>query len=136
MLDVKKLLTKILKHTESKTLLWTNTTSPSTFSPQTVLLALSSYDHVEVWFYDAGVSDVMLQNPCSVKIGCRNDVLLLHTMIGPGVNENVGQRSVSASTTGVTFTDYKYKNRRSGGTTTTANQFCVPHYIYGVKFVG
>ena len=117
---------------EKSKLLWTNN-SASTFASQNVLLDLTSYDYVKVWFYPAATSDTYFQNPVSVKIGERNDILCLHTMRADGVNENTGVRSVVAATTGVSFGSYAYKNRRSGGTQTVSDQFCVPHEIYGVK---
>ena len=52
---------------------------------------------------------------------------------GNGTNENTGARIINVSTSGVAFTDYTYKNRRTGGTLTVANQFCVPRRIYGIK---
>ena len=117
---------------EKSKLLWTNN-SASSFASQDIPLDLTNYDYIKVWFYPAATSDVNFQNPVLVKIGERNDILYLHTMRADGVNENTGVRSVVASTTGVAFGAYAYKNRRSGGTQTIANQFCVPYQIYGVK---
>lgn len=117
---------------EKSKLLWTNN-SANSFASQDISLDLTNYDYIKVWFYPAATSDANFQNPVLVKIGERNDILYLHTMRADGVNENTGVRSVVASTTGVAFGAYAYKNRRSGGTQTVANQFCVPYQIYGVK---
>lgn len=133
-LDLKEWINKVTGQAEFKTLLWTNTTSP--FNAQTVALSLSSYDHVEVWFGGAGAADAMLPNPLIIPIGEKREIVTIHSLIGAGVNENTGARTATVSTTGVTFSNYAYKNRRSGGTLTTANNFAVPHRIYGVRYVG
>lgn len=133
MLDVKALLTKMLKYTERKELLWTNTTATASFAGQTIPLSLSQYDHVEVWFFQSPDTDASVPNPVQCKIGTSAWAILLHNLYGAGVNENTGARKVRADTTGVAFGNYVYKNRRSGGTLTTANNFLIPHYIYGIK---
>lgn len=134
-LDLKEWISKITGQTEFKTLLWTNTTSP--FNAQTVSIDLTGYDHVEVWFgSQIGTSDALAPNPLEIPIGERRETIVIHTLGGAGVNENIGMRGVTVSTTGVTFSDYNYKNRRSGGTLTKANHFAVPKRLYGVRYVG
>ena len=115
-------------------LLWSDSASTS-FSAQTVSLSLSDYDEVEVYFDGGGMYDVLLPNPLIVPIGEFRNVLLLHGVGSSGVNENTGARLITASTNGVTFGNYAYKNRRSGGTLTVSNGFAVPRKIYGIKYV-
>lgn len=118
---------------QTRKLLYTNTTAP--FSAQTVSLDLSDYDYVEVWFSQGGTVDALLPNPMMIPIGEFRNALVVHNINTAGTNENTGARLVTVSTTGVTFGNYGYKNRRSGGTVTTANNFAVPHYIYGIKYL-
>lgn len=118
---------------QTRKLLHTNTTSP--FNAQTISLDLTDYDYVEVWFMQGGTSDGLLPNPLQVPIGEFRSIMNVHALLTSGVNENTGGRLVTASTTGITFGNYAYKNRRSGGTLTTANNFAVPHYIYGIKYL-
>lgn len=118
---------------QTRKLLYTNTTAP--FSAQTVSLDLSDYDYVEVWFMQGGNADALLPNPMMIPIGEFRNALVVHAINTAGTNENTGARLVTVSTTGVTFGNYGYKNRRSGGTVTTANNFAVPHYIYGIKYL-
>lgn len=118
---------------QTRKLLHTNTTSP--FNAQTISLDLTDYDYVEVWFMQGVTSDGLLPNPLQVPIGEFRSIMNVHALLTSGVNENTGGRLVTASTTGITFGNYAYKNRRSGGTQTTANNFAVPHYIYGIKYL-
>ena len=120
---------------QTRKLLWTNTTATASLAGQTIPLNLSEYDHVEVWFFQGGDTDALVPNPVKCKIGTSAWAILLHNLYGDGVNENTGARKVHAESTGVAFGNYVYKNRRSGGTLTTANNFLVPHYIYGIKYV-
>lgn len=138
-LSLKNLLLKIINQAEFKTLLWTNPSSGS-FSSQTISLSLSKYDAVEIWYYSTSTTDLLTPNPLRLKIGDsyinRGVAMVFHNLGGSGVNENTGVRMSTVSSTGVSFGDYYYKNRRSGGTQTMANQFCVPYKIFGVKFAG
>lgn len=136
MLDIKKTLAKILRQGEFKTLLWTNTTSSDTFPAQTISLDLSDYDFVEVEFFDAAVADAFVPSELRIPVGQTRGVVLFHSLIGNGPNENTGVRMFTVSASGVAIGNYAYKNRRSGGTATTANYFCLPKQIYGVKLVG
>lgn len=120
---------------QTRKLLWTNTTATASLAGQTIPLNLSEYDHVEVWFFQGGDMDALVPNPVKCKIGTSAWAILLHNLYGDGVNENTGARKVRAESTGVAFGNYVYKNRRSDGTLTTANNFLVPHYIYGIKYV-
>lgn len=133
MLDVKKTLAKILGQTEFRTLLWTGTYT--TFAAQTIALNLNPYEFIEVWFYPGGEADPLLPNPLKVPIGELRHIALIHGLGVNGTNENTGSRQVSANANGAVFGNYAYKNRRSGGTLTTANQYCIPKKIYGVKIV-
>lgn len=134
-LDLKEWIAKVAGQAEFKTLLWTNTTSP--FNAQTVSLDLSGYDHIEVWFKSLiGTTDAMAPNPLEIPLNERREIIYIHNLGGAGVNENIGMRGVTVSSTGVTIGDYNYKNRRSGGGLTKANQFAIPIKIYGVKYVG
>lgn len=121
---------KVLKSAETKTFLWSN--SATTFAAQTVSLDLSVYDYIEVWFYPNNAVDVLLPNPLMIPIGEERSILLLHNLGGAGVNENTGSRNVAVTSNSVVFGNYAYKNRRSGGTLTTSNDFAVPEKIYGV----
>lgn len=118
---------------QTKKLLHTNTTSP--FSAQTIPLDLSGYNYVEVWFMQGNNADALLPNPLMIPIGEFRNILNLHSINGAGTNENTGVRLVTVSATGITFGNYGYKNRRTGGTVTTSNNFAVPHYIYGIKYL-
>lgn len=131
--DLKDILNEVLPPTPSeyKKLLWTNSTSP--FGAQTVSLDLSAYEYIEVWFGTLVTTDAMLPNPLEIPLGERREIACCHGLGDGGANENTGVRDVTVSATGVTFGDYNYKNRRTGGGLTTANQFAVPSKIYGVK---
>lgn len=118
---------------QTRKLLYTNTTAP--FSAQTVSLDLSDYDYIEVWFMQGGTSDAILPNPQQIPIGEFRNVVVVHAINTSGTNENTGARLVTVTTTGVSFGDYSYKNRRSEGTQTVANQFAIPQYIYGIKYL-
>ena len=118
---------------QTRKLLYTNSTSP--FSAQTISLDLSDYDYVEIWFMQGGIADALLPNPMMIPIGEFRNALVVHAINTAGTNENTGARLVTVSITGVTFGDYGYKNRRSDGTVTTANNFAVPQYIYGIKYL-
>lgn len=131
--DLKDILNEVLPPTPSeyKKLLWTNSTSP--FAAQTVSIDPSAYEYIEVWFGSLTTDDAMLPNPLLIPLGERREIVVLHALGNSGTNENTGVRDVTVSATGVTFGDYNYKNRRTGGGLTTANQFAVPIKIYGVK---
>ena len=127
---IKDILTYILK-VERKTLLWTNPDGSG--DPQTIPLNLSGYDYIEVWFYDSMDADAMVPNTVNIKIGGHARVVLVHSIGNDGTNENTGSRMITANTNNVVIGKYAYKNRRTGGTLTTANAFCAPYKIYGVK---
>lgn len=136
MISLKEQLGKLLNKAEYKELLWTNTVATSSMAAQTIQLDLSSFEYVEIWFFQGGTADALVPNPLKIRIGEHRNILLVHSINGAGVNENTGARLVTASATGVTFGNYGYKNRRSGGTVTISNGFAVPRFIYGVKHVG
>lgn len=120
---------------QTRKLLWTNTTATASFAAQTVSLDLSYYDYVEVWLFQGATADALLPNPLMIPIGEFRNIILLHSINAAGTNENTGARLVTVSSSGVTFGNYAYKNRRSGGTQTTSNNFAIPQWIYGVKYL-
>lgn len=117
---------------EYRKVLWTSNTYTD-FAAQTISMNLSNYTFVEVEFYASSNTDIFVPNALKIRIGENGSVILMHNLKGNGTNENTGARRINVSTNGVTFTDYTYKNRRTGGTLTVANQFCVPRRIYGIK---
>ena len=123
----------VLASNEYKKLLWTNN-STSDFAAQTISLDLTKYDCVEIWFYALTDVDPILTNVLTLEVGQKNRVTVIHSLGSAGVNENTGSRQAVVNSNGVVFSDYTYKNRRSGGTLTTANQFAIPYKIYGVKY--
>lgn len=133
--DLKNILNEVLPPTPSeyKKLLWTNN-SNTTFAAQTISLNLTGYDCVEVWFYTSSDVDPLLTNVVVLEVGQKNRAAIIHSLGSAGVNENTGSRQVVINSNGVVFSNYTYKNRRSGGTLTTANEFAVPYKIYGVKY--
>ena len=118
---------------EYKKLLWSNNSSGS-FAAQTISLDLAGYDCVEVWFYTSSDSDPLLTNVITLEVGQKNRAAIIHSLGAAGTNENTGSRQVVINSNGVVFSDYTYKNRRSGGTLTTANEFAIPYKIYGIKY--
>ena len=116
---------------ERRKLMWTNS-GATTFAAQTISMNLSGYEFVEVEFYYNNSNDAQIPQILKTKVGNNNDIMYFHGMNTDGVNENTGLRRITVSTSGVQFGDYKYKNRRNGGTRTTANQFCVPYRIYAI----
>lgn len=117
---------------DMRKLLWTNSSSAS-FAAQTIPLDLSDYDCVEVWFKEDDTLNSQLGSPIRISVGKENSIVVIHSLAYAGVNENIGSRHISVSTTGVSFGNYQYKNRRSGGSLTTDNSFCIPLRIYGIK---
>lgn len=106
-------------------LLWTNSSPTSSFSSQTLTLALSGYDFVRVVFstYEAEawqVQDFTIGKPgymCAAEEG-----------------QYVFSRKISATTTKITFAS-GYLADIKESTVKTDNTRAVPIYIYGVKGV-
>lgn len=117
---------------ERRKLMWTSN-AYTDFAAQTISMDLSNYTFAEVEFYASSNTDIFVPNALKIRTGENGTVILMHNLKGNGTNENTGARRINVSTSGVAFTDYTYKNRRTGGTLTVANQFCVPRRIYGIK---
>lgn len=117
---------------EYRKVLWTSSVYTD-FAAQTISMDLSNYTFAEVEFYASSNTDIFVPNALKIRTGENGAVILMHHLKGNGTNENTGARIINVSTSGVTFTDYTYKNRRTGGTLTVANQFCVPRRIYGIQ---
>lgn len=117
---------------EYRKVLWTSNVY-TTFAAQTISMDLSNYTFAEVEFYSNSATDGQVPNMLKIPIGISSDIMCFHGMGTDGTNENTGIRRITVTTSGIQFTDYRYKNRRSGGTRTTANQFCIPYRIYGIQ---
>lgn len=117
---------------ERRKLMWTNN-GATTFAAQTISMDLSNYTFAEVEFYASSNTDIFVPDRLKIRVGENGAVILMHNLKGNGTNENTGARKITVSASGVAFTDYTYKNRRTDGTLTVANQFCVPHRIYGIQ---
>lgn len=117
---------------ERRKLMWINS-GATTFAAQTISMDLSNYTFAEVEFYPNSATDGQVPNMLKIPIGISSDIIYVHELGNDSVNENIGLRRITVITSGMQFTDYRYKNRRSDGTRTTANQFCVPRRIYGIQ---
>ncbi len=118
---------------ETKTLLWTNASPTSAFAAQTVSLALSSYNAVEIICRYSRTDDTRMRYICDV--GGSASMYWFYYTATDGKYTGVRSRNVvSVSTTGVTFDTCSGKPGNS--TTNTANNgYIIPVEIYGIKGV-
>lgn len=122
----------IKQQATSMELLWENASPSSEFAAQTVSLALSSYDAVEVEF--------------GYSVDYPNDSHIVRASIGHGggshflsnTNNNYGyllaiQRGFSVYESSIYFADasFKYSNEKAFS---TKNDYVIPTRIYGIKF--
>lgn len=140
MLDLKKWMAKVssfLTKAERRTLLWTNSAPSSNFAEQTISLALSNYDMIEVTYLSwAGfnyLNPVML-----VPLSGSSDFAIMTSSSGTdGFYAGYPYfmaRSFYATPTGVTFQNGT--GGWHGGVWTTRNDCCIPWKIYGIKVGG
>lgn len=111
-------------------LLWTNPNPTSSFPAQTVQIDLSGYDAVIV---DANytsssyaVSVIVFKDHLDIQM---NAVTNLQTTGSVGY----GNRNVSMTSTGVTFSGGYTKSASSTGAATADNARLVPQSIYGLR---
>jgi uncharacterized repeat protein (TIGR02543 family) len=118
---------------ETKKLLWTNASPTSTFAAQTVSLALSGYDAVEIEYY-ASTSKAVL-DVTKKKIGASS---MLTGYLNPQSTNgyiNLLSRLFDVTTSGITFKGGFAKRTSDSSTTSNNNSYCVPYKIYGIKGV-
>lgn len=127
MLNVKKVLTKILGQCEFKTLLWTNPNPTSNFSAQTISLDLSEYDAVDVVAIASRTSDKM--GTCRIYFGAPVSQGLY--LLGDDATKHA--RDLTLHTDGITFQNGYYQYMSSGASKTTDSGQAIPYKIYGVK---
>lgn len=116
------------------TLLWTNASPTSNFAAQTVSLDLSGYDAVFV------VSNLMTTGENNtgvfVKKGLATETnIVMYGAIVAASAMTVQIRGVTATDTGVVFSDAKLKAATSTSAGSTENSRCIPLYIFGIKGV-
>ena len=118
---------------ETKTLLWTNASPTSVFTAQTVSLALSGYDAVEIVCRYSRTDDTRTRYVCDV--GSSSSMYWFYYTATDGKYTGVRSRNVvSVSTTGVTFDTCMGKPVNSS-TSTTNDGYIIPIEIYGIKGV-
>ena len=118
---------------EKKTLLWANKSPTSEFAAQTVSLALSGYDAVEIICNYSKTDDTRMRYICNV--GNSTSIYWFYYTAADGKYTGVRSRHVvSVSTTGVDISTCYGKPGNS--TTATANNgYIIPVEIYGIKRV-
>lgn len=110
-------------------LLWENEDPTSSFAAQTISLDLSSYDAVYVFFgYTNG--DVFQRGMMLI------DSATNHFRYTGNSSNNIRmfERTATANTSGVAFSDGTYRTQGSAGTSNTGNSYMIPFAIYGIKF--
>ena len=137
-LKVKETIADILAYllqVERKKLLWTN--SGTAIGAQTISLALSDFDEVEVEFCvtDAFSNDDHVFSRCRVGGKGLGQWWCVNQSAGSNYGAiNSVSRSFSASTTGVTFQSGQMLY--AGTSYFNWNNRCVPVRIYGIKYGG
>lgn len=127
MLNMKKALTKVLKQTEYKRLLWTNPNPTSNFAAQTISLDLSGYDAVDVVAVVSRTSGRM--GMCRLFVGAPVDQSL--AVLGDDATKHA--RDLTLYSDGITFQNGYYQYMASGSSKTTDAGQAIPYKIYGVK---
>lgn len=130
MLNVKKLLTKVLKQTEYKTLLWTNASPTSAFAAQTISLDLSRYDAVEIEVIASRTSGKM--GVCRLFFGAPVSQGLI--VLGDDATKHA--RDVTLYSDGITFQNGYYQYMASGSAKTNDGGQAMPYKIYGIELLG
>ena len=118
---------------EIRKLLWSNASPTSNFAAQTVSLALSGYDAVEIEYY-ASTSKAVL-DVTKKKIG-ESSMLTGH--LNPQSKKgyiNLLSRFISVTTSGIKFEVGFMKRTSDSSTASNNNSYCVPYKIYGIKGV-
>ena len=111
--------------------LWENASPTSTFAAQTISLDLSKYDAIILIAQDIDTepeSYYISMNYGSTYIYGHRDLANSNTV-------PLTYRHVSASNTGIVFSDGQYKMLNGSNSPTVRNDFRVPTVIYGVKGV-
>ena len=115
-------------------LLWTNASPSSSFTAQTVSLDLSNYDAVFV------ISNMMTTGENNIGVFVRKglatetNIVMYGAIVAASVMA-VQRRGVTATDTGVVFSDAKLKAATSTSAGSTENSRCIPLYIFGIKGV-
>jgi len=107
--------------------LWENPAPTSSYAAATVPLDLSEYDAI---YTDLGYTSGIVYAGGLVMIG---GTRTFRYPAVSGSNLRCIQRSVTASTTGVSFSDAQYNTQGTSGAT-TGNTNLIPHFVIGVKF--
>lgn len=117
---------------EKRKLLWTNARPTSTFAAQTVSLALSGYDFIEIVsrFTTSNVGQTV--EKC--EIGSRVFVEKFYNATSTSNHASIMHRTADVGADGVTFADAKSKVTDEN-TSTTNNSLLIPYKIYGIKGV-
>ena len=124
-----------LSGAQVKTLLWTNASPTSGFEAQTVSLALSGYDEVEIEYCygsnytQTGETGVFKKGYTQQYMTCHGDIKTNNTGF------YLSQRLVTVTASGITFGKGMYKNVSAAAKGAEGNTYCVPLKIYGIKGV-
>lgn len=147
MVSLKKILNKILKSltgVETKTLLWTNASPSSSFEPQTISLALSVYDFVEIYFvgesednsYVSRISTPMEKISTSGNVTSIGNCAQVITRVASLGSMYVTNRNFYLHSDHIVFNSALYKKFNSSGEFDgMSDTDLVPYKIYGIKGV-
>ena len=125
--DLREILSRTVGSvpSEYRKLLWTNPSPTSSFSAQTVVLDLSSYDDVEIEMAGVATSQSTTSQYFTLKVGTGG-------LLSISAN-NIWWRYVTPRTTGVEF-GAGYKTTTYGSGATVDNTQMTPIAIYGIKY--
>lgn len=117
----------------SITKLWQNARPTSDFAEQTISLALSGYDAVEIEYY-ASTSKTIL-DVTKKKIGAKSFLTGYMNQQSTSGYINVITRLINVTTSGIKFEKGFAKRTSDNSTASNYNSYCIPYKIYGVKEV-
>ena len=117
---------------EKRKLLWTNASPTSVFAAQTLSLALSGYDAVEI--VSRFTTSNIGQTVEKCEVGSRVFVEKFYNATSTSAHATIMHRQIDVSSDGVTFAGAKSKVT-DGNTSTTDNSLLIPYKIYGIKVV-
>lgn len=110
-------------------LLWTNS-GTSAFAGQTIPLDLTNYDCIRVHYYMSSTAGLRFERSTTFRKGQAAIVIDVRPLEN-SIATHIFQRRMSATNTGVTFSDGALREA-SATTVTTSNTVINPVAIYGV----
>lgn len=137
MVDIKKLLAKLTKNTETRTLLWTNSVPSQTFTSRDVMLpgVYNTYDYIEITYLSRNDENVDFGAQIVERTPCHAQTVTSLVAYASGWYLRHRARWWNGDGSGIHF-DSGFFTSLDNNSTGQNDNVLIPLTIYGVKIGG